>query len=373
MQVILLIHFGGYLVENNIEGPVLPVQVDSKSGKYPGPLAAGIFFSLSAILLTYGGVLLPFENKYLRSALGEMMFIFLPAMLFLLIGKYDLRATLKLKNTKPINYMLIIFLMISAMPVVGAFNAIVIGAIRLIFGKNLPIEQVAIPDIQTLLVAILVIGVSAAFCEEILFRGMISKGYERFGLAGSLIFTSVLFGILHRDIQKTVSTILLGILIGFIVYKTKSIFAGMLAHFTNNTAVVFITYGTSSLKQELERMGIGENQNIDFSGIPPLSLVFVGIFYLLIFVAFVSVFIALFYAFCRNNRTDLMEVPISSAYASVEAGEAIKGKPGKMAAFISVLPGLILILLVFVGQFLNLMNINSGNIYNFLRLMRLIK
>lgn len=358
-------------MENNIEDPALPVQTDSKSGKYPGPLAAGIMFSLVTIFLTYGGVILTFENKFLKSGAGEVLFILLPVLVFLIAGKYDIKGTLKLRNTKPMNYVLIVFLMISGMPVVGAFNALVIGIIRLVFGKNLPVEQIDISDVPTLLAAILVIGVSAAVCEEILFRGMISKGYEKFGIAGSLIFTSALFGILHRDIQKSVSTILLGALIGFIVYKTKSIYAGMLAHFTNNTVVVFITYGTSALREELEKMGFNQSQSFDFSSIPKLSLVFVIVFYLLLFLAFVAVFIALFYSFCRYNKHS-KEV-VNSLPETVQT-EAVKtAGNSRRVALIAVFPGLILIFMVFAGQVLNLMDINSGIIYNLLKVMYLVK
>lgn len=405
--------------------PASSIQIGRKNKKYPGPLAAGILFSITTIFLTYGGILLPFKNKYLRSGLGEVLFILLPVLIFLVIGKYNIKDTLKLRKARPINYLIIVFLMMFAMPVVGVLNAVALGLIRLIFGKNLPIEQIKIADMPTLFIAILVIGVSAAVCEETLFRGLISKGYERFGVVVSLLTTSILFGILHRDIQKGVSTILLGALIGFIVHRTKSIYCGMVAHFTNNTVVVLLTYGTTKMTENLAKMGIEQTQTLDFSNIPTASLVIVIVFYAIIFLGFAAAFIALLYAFCRSTEKE-MRLEAAKVYLNetgegstlqldteidkgnllqpdtaidtqlqldAEVAETIpaqliseeitqnqsvliseKNRKSKfgIAGLFGVLPGLILILLTFVGQLLELMNVNSGIIYNLLKTLWLV-
>jgi len=366
-------------VENNIDGQFSSIHIREKNNKYPGPTAAGIFFSLTTILLTYGGGLLAFKNDYLRSGIGEVVFILLPVIIFLIVGKYNIKDTLKLTKTKPINYLIIVFLMMFGMPVVGVLNAVVLGIIRLIFGKNLPMPQILIPDVPTLFIAILVIGVSAALCEEILFRGMISKGYRGFGVVASLVITSILFGILHRDIQKGVATILLGALIGFIVYRTKSIYAGMTAHFTNNTVAVLLTFGATKMTEKLDKMGIKQAQNFDFSSMPTATLVIVIIFYAILFLGFVAGFIGLLYAFIKSTekdiRLDAVHMQLATeASQDVPEGSAEKGRESKISlkALIFALPGLILILLTFVGQILTLMDVNSGIIYSTLKMLRLL-
>ncbi len=395
-------------------GPDSSIQIGRKNKKYPGPLAAGILFSITSIFLTYGGVLLPFKNNFLRSGLGEVLFILLPVLIFLVVGKYNIKDTLKLTKARPMNYLIIVFLMMFAMPVVGVLNALGLGVIRLIFGKNLPIEQIKIADVPTLFIAILVIGVSAAVCEETLFRGLISKGYERLGVVASLLTTSILFGILHRDIQKGISTILLGVLIGFIVLRTKSIYCGMVAHFTNNTVVVFLTYGTTKMTENLSKMGIKQAQTLDFSNIPTASLVIVIVFYAIIFLGFAAAFIALLYAFCRSTEKDMrlesanvqlendkgnllqLDTEIDKDKLLQQETEAVEAIPTQLssddivqtqfvllneknrksgfsiAGLFGVLPGLILIFLTFVGQVLELMNVNSGIIYNLLKFLWLV-
>ncbi len=376
---------GGYLVENNSDSefPSLDIKEENNASwqantayvnkKYPGPVAAGILFSIATMFLTYGGVLLPFENKYLKSGLGEVIFVLLPVLVFLIVGKYNIKDTLKLRRTRPINYLIIVFLTMFAMPVVGVLNLLVLGLIRLVFGKNLPIDQILIPDIPTLFIAILVIGVSAAVCEETLFRGLISKGYDRFGVIASLVITSVLFGILHRDIQKGVSTILLGALIGYIVYRTKSIYSGMVAHFTNNTVAVILTYWTAEMSERLGKTGYEQAQNLDFSNIPTVSLVIAIIIYAIAFLAFVAVFIVLLYVFYRSTQKDNQSktLPVQFHLESEAEQTILKSPQSKfsLAGLIAVLPGVIIILLIFVGQILELMNVNSGVLYDLLKML----
>lgn len=353
---------------NNIEQPII-------NNKFPGPVAAGVFFSITAILLTYGGFLLkPFGNDYLRSGIGEVFFVLLPVIVFLIAGGYNVRETLKLRKTRPINYLIVVFLMVFGLPVVGVLNAIVLGLIRLIFGRNLPVPKLDIPNVPTLLAAILVIGVSAAVCEEVMFRGLISKGYEKLGIAGSLILTSVLFGILHRDIQKGVGTILLGGLIGFIVYRTKSIYTGMVAHFTNNTIAVLLTYAATKMSKRLDSLGIDQMEQFDMSNIPTASLVIVAIFYALLFLGSLGGFIGLFYALIKSTDRDfktkshLTQLLDSSANIESADNRSLPEKKGfGLAALLSVLPGVLLILFIFAGQILQLMEIKSGLFYSFLK------
>ncbi|PYG89034.1 hypothetical protein LY28_00854 [Ruminiclostridium sufflavum DSM 19573] len=363
----------------NIEEQSAAVQVERKD-KYPGSLAAGILFSLTTIFLTYGGIFLPFKNDYLRSGFGEVLFILAPVLILLFFGRYNIKDTLKLRKIKPINYLIIPVLMVTALPIVAVLNAIALGLIRLVFGKNLPIDKISVPDVPTLFIAILVVGISAAVCEEIMFRGLISKGYERYGVIASLAVTSVLFGILHRDIQKGVSTILLGALIGFIVYRTNSIYAGMIAHFSNNTIAVMMVFSSSSAMEEMEL----DQLQIDFSSIPIFSWVIIIVFYLMMFLGCVAVFTALIYAFCRVNKTCNKEIKgeISQDFygASSDAEESKENAAAgskdirkfSLINLIALLPGLLLIIFTFVGQFLSLMNIKSGILYDTLKALWLI-
>jgi sodium transport system permease protein len=84
--------------------------------------------------------------------------------------------------------------------------------------------------------SLLFIGaLSPAICEEFLFRGFILQG-----LRGSVrpwvavVITAVLFGLLHMSIYRLAGTTALGVVMGFLVLRTGSIYPAMLFHFVNN-------------------------------------------------------------------------------------------------------------------------------------------
>lgn len=109
------------------------------------------------------------------------------------------------------------------------------------------IGDLIVPDIpfarnpREYLVLLFIIAGSAGICEEILFRGFILRSYEKLGMWKSIIITALLFSVLHLNIQNIAAPFFLGIVFGFAVYKTNSIYAGMLGHFINNA--VSVTWG----------------------------------------------------------------------------------------------------------------------------------
>ncbi len=335
-------------MENNIDEQFSLIRTDENKKRLPGPVASGILFSIVTILLTFGGPILNFKNNYLKSGLGELIFILLPVIVFLIIGRYDIRSTLNLRRTRPLNYLLVILLTLFGMPVVGVLNAITYGLIREMFGRNLPIPKVIVNDVPTLFIALLVIGVSAAVCEEVMFRGLIQSGYRKYGIAVSLGITSVLFGLLHRDIQKAVSTILLGALIGFIVYRTGSIYTGMVAHFTNNASAVILSFMASKMSGYLYGEGLQQTQSFDFSNLPVVSVIIAFIFYAIIYMGLVSGFVAILYAFYKSTKKDV------KAMKEEEGQYKFTHEKIGLPTILSMLPGLAIILFTFLYQIMKL-------------------
>jgi sodium transport system permease protein len=79
------------------------------------------------------------------------------------------------------------------------------------------------------------IGLLPGICEELVCRGFLLHSFvPRFGTTGGVIITALAFGLLHLDPYRFVGTAFLGLLLGYIVVKTDSIFPAMLAHATNN-------------------------------------------------------------------------------------------------------------------------------------------
>ena len=87
--------------------------------------------------------------------------------------------------------------------------------------------------------AILAAGIIAPFAEEFLFRGVINRTLNRhFSIATAIIVQAVLFGIFHGNMIQGVYATFLGLVFGYITYKTKSLWPSVITHMINNIVAV---------------------------------------------------------------------------------------------------------------------------------------
>jgi hypothetical protein len=76
--------------------------------------------------------------------------------------------------------------------------------------------------------------------EEILIRGCILKSLQsKYGVVFALLFSSVLFAVLHFNFVQTLSALICGLILGLLYIKTDSLFSCILAHSLYNTISFF--------------------------------------------------------------------------------------------------------------------------------------
>jgi len=231
--------------------------------KAPGLVETGLLFSVVAFLLITLGSYVQKKNFNTGILITEFIIILAPSLLLLILRKYNLKQVLRLNRVSFLNLFIIFSMIAFSMWIVAIINLVNLWIIKSIFGK---VIVAALPISETpFIVNILLIGGSAGICEEVMFRGVIQRSFEKFGVLFSITITAFLFGLFHMDFQKLVGTFLLGMLIGFIVYRTDSLFAGMFAHFTNNTLAVLISYISGKISPSgMSAMQSGENYLNDY-------------------------------------------------------------------------------------------------------------
>uniref|UniRef100_A0AB33IXV8 Type II CAAX endopeptidase family protein n=1 Tax=Prevotella sp. GTC17253 TaxID=3236793 RepID=A0AB33IXV8_9BACT len=90
-----------------------------------------------------------------------------------------------------------------------------------------------------------VIGILAPFVEEMVFRGAILR--RLLGAMGqkwhwvAILISAVLFGSVHGNLPQFVHAVLLGLLLGWLYYRTDSIVPGVVLHWVNNTIAYVVT------------------------------------------------------------------------------------------------------------------------------------
>ncbi len=78
------------------------------------------------------------------------------------------------------------------------------------------------------------IAIVPAIFEELLFRKAILNYSKRFGKLFAVVFSALIFGLIHMNLSQGIFAFILGIIFAIIAIKTNSIKITMLLHFLNN-------------------------------------------------------------------------------------------------------------------------------------------
>jgi sodium transport system permease protein len=107
-------------------------------------------------------------------------------------------------------------------------------------------------------VNILVFGLLAAVCEELAFRGLILSGLlRRFHPRNAVILSSFLFALFHMNVFQFVPAFILGLVLGLLTVRSKSLVPAIIFHLLHNTLLVssmYLSSAAASVDQTLPGM-----------------------------------------------------------------------------------------------------------------------
>ena len=113
------------------------------------------------------------------------------------------------------------------------------------------------------LLNLFMIAVLPALGEELLFRGVIQKQLTRFfrNHHAGIWVAAILFSALHMQFYGFIPRMFLGVLFGYLLVWTGSIWIPITAHFVNNASAVLFYYLFSNdmVNEELETIGATES------------------------------------------------------------------------------------------------------------------
>jgi len=206
------------------------------------PFYGVIYFVLALLALYYLGG--KWQHHKIVSGLikTQAFIILLPILVILRIGKFNIRETLRLNNTPLANYLIVPCFAIS-----GAIIAALIGQlINLIypFPKEY-LEQMSellkMPSLNGWQVFAL-IALLPGICEEVMFRGFVYRFFEHKNKWYAIWISAAMFALFHLDPYRFIPVIFLGVLLGWLLYRTKSIFPSMLSHALNNATALAVMH-----------------------------------------------------------------------------------------------------------------------------------
>jgi len=216
-------------------------EMESKKSNGLSFFSANFLYMVVMVLfITVGNVAQSWDFKY-GILITEFLLIALPTIIYVKLRGSSIRYELRFKRLSLVDAILVIITFIAAYFVavfINLLGEIAISMMGKLIVPNIPLASNS-KEYMTLL---FILAGSAGICEEILFRGFIMRAYEKLGMWPNIIVTAVLFAILHLNIQNILAPFFLGIILGYVVYRTNSIFAGILGHFINNAISVSFGY-----------------------------------------------------------------------------------------------------------------------------------
>lgn len=103
------------------------------------------------------------------------------------------------------------------------------------------LEQVLGAELNVFYV-LLVVALTPAICEELMFRGYLQRQVERrLGIVWSIVLVGLIFGMFHLRPTQVLPLATLGMYLGFSVWVTGSLWAGVLIHLMNNGLAVIVS------------------------------------------------------------------------------------------------------------------------------------
>ncbi len=214
---------------------------ERRKGAEPSPAFALTAFAVVLVLTFYGSLLFKSAGTLTTLLVTEYGFFLAPTLLLVAGFGFAFRRTLAIRRP----------------PLLGLVAAVLIGASAWAIAAGalirlLPPPESLVRALEQLLlldgapaplwVVWLVIAVTPALCEELFFRGLILSGLRRLGLWPAIVTCALLFGLAHSSVYRLLPTFFIGLLLSWLVWRTGSIWTGIVAHALNNGIAATLVY-----------------------------------------------------------------------------------------------------------------------------------
>lgn len=205
--------------------------------------SANLLYALTMLLVITAGSYIQSKTLTWGLIATEALMIALPTLLFLRQGRVSFKTGLRLSPISPVTGILCVVLGMG----MYLFALIIEGIMAQLTGmQSVPIQNDLLPK-TGLEVAVYAIGMAlfAPVCEEMLFRGAIQGAYEARKKAGfAITITALMFAFYHFRLSGLPGLLPIAFVLGYVAWRTRSIYATMLVHLGNNglSAVQGIVY-----------------------------------------------------------------------------------------------------------------------------------
>ncbi len=223
---------------------------------------AGLLFVLQAIMvaLSLSGVTLfqkylsePAFLQVLQVLLSTVMFTF-PFILLFKANGFRISGLIKFKKPKKED-ILPFFLLGVGFCSFANMAVSFMGSIFQSFGIKYEVDFGDKPEgFLGFMLTVIATAVVPALVEEFACRGLVLGLLRKFGEGFAVTASAILFGVMHGNFQQIPFAILTGLVLGYIVIKTKTIWIAVAVHFFNNFSSVVLDYLFKGMGIEIQNI-----------------------------------------------------------------------------------------------------------------------
>lgn len=197
------------------------------------------------------------ENRYLSTILLQLMIFPIPAYLFIRYRGAEYTKTIRFRRFRLSHIFLILsatLVLISGCTLLG----MLCGMMNAQPSFTLYDTFVSVNDgsVGATVRLMLAYAVLPAFCEELVFRGILCAEYERHGILYAATVSSLFFAFLHFDLSALPVYLFAGMLLAIVMYVTRSTVAAMVVHGGYNLFGVFAQAGLSGYCRNTGSLGL---------------------------------------------------------------------------------------------------------------------
>ena len=92
---------------------------------------------------------------------------------------------------------------------------------------------------------IVMVAMLPAICEEFVHRGILLQGIKHAGFKKAIVISSLMFGLIHFNIQQFFYAFIIGLILGFVSVVAKNIYPAIIIHFVNNAVSIYLDYASN--------------------------------------------------------------------------------------------------------------------------------
>ena len=211
----------------------------------PSTLGAWVLILLAFGLYVVSQLFLTKISIIWGTAVGQILFLLLPALLFAWWKSPSVKEALRLRPVPGAIWWRVTLLALTGVGAAILGEHLTRPWIARYFADWIPMleamGQLLMPKTASGLISnLVVIGLVAPLCEEVLFRGAFQGTLEQRGPVRAIAWTALVFGFIHLNPFNFIGPILYGVGLGLVVWRTGSILPAILWHALNNSVAVLL-------------------------------------------------------------------------------------------------------------------------------------